>query len=96
MKDFNIMRFTEKFDFYGGSLRKKQYIGENCLKRGSWAVCRFKRGGGGVWRKKHDAHQVTIHMFPNISRSKGNQTMKFGQLVEYNVKNIFLCKLCRK
>ena len=29
-------------------------------------------------------------MLPNISRSKGNQTMKFGQLVEYNMRNIFL------
>ena len=27
---------------------------------------------------------------PNISRSKGNQTMKFGQLIEYNMRNIFL------
>ena len=26
---------------------------------------------------------------PNISRSKGNQTMKFGQLIEYNMRNIF-------
>ena len=25
----------------------------------------------------------------NISRSKDNQTMKFGQLIEYNMKNIF-------
>ena len=23
---------------------------------------------------------ITIHMLPNISRSKGNQAMKFGQL----------------
>ena len=30
-------------------------------------------------------------MLPNnISRSKGNQTMKFGQLIEYNMKNILL------
>ena len=28
-------------------------------------------------------------MLPNISRSKGNQTMKFGQLVDYNMKNNF-------
>ena len=28
----------------------------------------------------------------NISRSKGNQAMKFGQLIEYNMKNIFLEK----
>ena len=27
---------------------------------------------------------------------KGNQAMKFGQLIEYNVKNIFLQKSCRK
>ena len=27
---------------------------------------------------------------------KSNQTMKFGQLIEYNKKNIFLQKLCRK
>ena len=29
---------------------------------------------------------------PNISRSKGNQAMKFGQLKEYNIKNIFVEK----
>ena len=28
---------------------------------------------------------ITIHILPNISRSKGNQTIKFGQLIEYNV-----------
>ena len=27
---------------------------------------------------------------PNISRSKGNKTMKFGYLIEYNKTNIFL------
>ena len=58
---------------------------------------RGRRGvGGGAWRKKHNAHQVTIIMFLNISQSKGNQTMKFGQLVEYNVRNIFLYKICKK
>ena len=35
---------------------------------------------------------ITIHILPNISRSKGNQTMKFGQSVEYNMRNIFLEK----
>ena len=25
---------------------------------------------------------ITIHILPNISRSKGNQAMKFGQLIE--------------
>ena len=27
-----------------------------------------------------------------MSRSKGNQTMKFGQLIEYNMRNIFVKK----
>ena len=30
---------------------------------------------------------ITIHILPNISRSKGNQTMKFAQLTWYNMKN---------
>ena len=29
-------------------------------------------------------------MLPNISKSKGNQTMKFGQLIECDIRNIFL------
>ena len=29
-------------------------------------------------------------MSPNISRSKSNQTVKFGQLINYNMRNIFL------
>ena len=39
---------------------------------------------------------VTIHIFPNTSQSEGNQTMKYGQLIEYNKRNIFLQKLCGK
>ena len=39
---------------------------------------------------------IAIHILPNISESTGNQTMKFGQLIEYNKVNIFLQKLCGK
>ena len=39
---------------------------------------------------------IAIHILPNISQSKGNQTMKFGQLIEYNKRNSFIQKLCRK
>ena len=35
---------------------------------------------------------VIIHVLPNILRNKDNQAMKFGQLREYNMKNIFLEK----
>ena len=31
-------------------------------------------------------------MLPNMSRSKDNQTMKLGQLIERNIRNIFLEK----
>ena len=34
----------------------------------------------------------TIHIFTNISRTKGNQATKFGQLIEHNIQNIFLEK----
>ena len=39
---------------------------------------------------------VALHILPNISRSKGNQTMKFGQLIEYNMRHIFVEKLYKK
>ena len=32
-----------------------------------------------------------MHLLPNISRSKDNQIMKFGQWIEYNM-NIFVEK----
>ena len=35
---------------------------------------------------------IKINILPNISRSKGNQTMKFSQLIEYNMANICIEK----
>ena len=40
--------------------------------------------------------KIAIHILANISQSKGNQTMKFRQLIEYNKRNNFLQKLCKK
>ena len=34
--------------------------------------------------------KIAIHILTIISRNKCNQAMKFGQLIEYNMKNIFL------
>ena len=39
---------------------------------------------------------IAIHILPNISQSKGNQTMEYGQLIENNKINYFLQKLCGK
>ena len=36
---------------------------------------------------------ITIYKLPNISRSKGNQIMKFGHLIEHNMTNLFLKKI---
>ena len=35
---------------------------------------------------------IVIYILPNISKSKGNQSMKFGQLIEYNMRNLFVEK----
>ena len=35
---------------------------------------------------------IVIHILPNNSRSKNNQAMKFVQLIECNMRNIFLEK----
>ena len=39
---------------------------------------------------------IAINILPNISKGKGNQAMKFDQLTEYNMINIFLEKSQRK
>ena len=35
---------------------------------------------------------VAMHILINISRSKNNQTIKYGKLIEYNMRNNFLEK----
>ena len=35
---------------------------------------------------------ISMHLLLNIARSKDKQTMKFGQLIEYKMRNIFLEK----
>ena len=38
------------------------------------------------------ATTIVIQILPNISRRKGNQAMKFGQLIEDKIRHIFLEK----
>ena len=42
------------------------------------------------------ANDCNIHILANISRNKGNQAIKFRQLMEYNMRNIFFEKSCTK
>ena len=44
--------------------------------------------------KQPGKHIVAIHILSNISRSKGH--ILFGQLIQYNMRNIFLKKSYRK
>ena len=37
-----------------------------------------------------------MQILTNISRNKDNQAVEFGQLIEYNMRNIFLGKLHTK
>ena len=37
-----------------------------------------------------------MHILPNTSKSKGNRAIKFGHLIECNVRNILLEKSCIK
>ena len=39
---------------------------------------------------------IKIHILPNVCRIKGNQTIKLGQFIGYNIRNIFLEKLHKK
>ena len=36
------------------------------------------------------------HVLSNISERKGNQTLKFGQVKEYNEKKVFFGKIMQK
>ena len=39
---------------------------------------------------------IALHILPNFSRSKCNETMKFGQFIKYNISNIFFSKTFTK
>ena len=42
-----------------------------------------------------DLQKITTHTQLNISRHKGNQTIKSGQSVEHPKRKIFIKKICR-
>ena len=41
---------------------------------------------------KHGQQTMVIHILPNIWRRKADQTMAFGQLIDYKMRSIFLEK----
>ena len=39
---------------------------------------------------------IVTYIMSYISRSKSNQSMKFGQLIEHKLRNIFFCKIMHR
>ena len=39
---------------------------------------------------------VAIHILPSVSKSEGHQTMKLGELIEHDMRNISIEKSCTK
>ena len=77
--------FSRYLGFYLGFLSCRK----NGLSRKISLTSKFMASQSGL-------QTIAIHIPPNISQSKGNHKMKFGQLTEYNKINIFLQKLCKK
>ena len=65
----------------------------SCRKNGSIKKIRFISKS---MTSQPDTQTIPIRTLPNISRSKGNQAMKFGQLIEYTMRKIFVQKLYTK
>ena len=52
-------------------------------------VCSYRKNGLISEQTQPGEQTITIQILPNISRSKDNHTMKFGQLIEYNNRILF-------
>ena len=91
--DENVFYFVLKASFvlkiYKFLLRHFHHTREKSLIRKIRLTSKFMTSQPGL-------QTIWIHILPNISQSKGNQTMKSGQLIEHNRRYIFLQKLCRK
>ena len=55
----------------------------------SWLFWSGKRLISKFLTSKTGKQIITIHVLLNITRREGNQTMKFGQLIEYNTGKFF-------
>ena len=65
---------------------------KNGLIRKIMLILRFMTSQLGLQTNKLGLQTNGIHILPNTSRSKGNQGMKFDQLIEYDMRNTFVEK----
>ena len=61
---------------------------KNGFIRKLWLISKFVTSQAG--------QQIVINILQSDSRDQGNRAMKFGHLITYSVRNIFLQKSCRK
>ena len=88
----NAFCFILKALFFSRYLRFcHDFLVKKCIKNG---LIRKIRLTSKFMTSQPGSQTIAIHIFSDISQSKGNQTMRFGQLIEYNKRNIFLEKLC--
>ena len=83
----NIFYFILKTPFVFGHV-KKRFDQKDKV---NFKICDIT-----TWLTNNYNIHITIHILPDISRSKVNQTMKFGQVIKNNKRIIFLQKSCRK
>ena len=65
------------------------YVGKNGLIKKIRLTSKFMTSQPGL-------QTIARYILSNISQSKGNQTIKFGQLIEYKNRNFFSSKIMRK
>ena len=87
--------FTLKSSFCSQDINSQVFVTTFCSSRKNGLIINIRLTSK-FMTSQPGLQTIAIHIFPNISKSKGNQTMRFSQLIEYNKKNIFLQKLCRK
>ena len=85
----NVFYFTLKALLILKIFKFLFWLFQSCIKM-AWLErsCQFLN----LWCHNLVNKTIVIQILPNISRSKGNQTIKFDQLIEYNMRNIFIEK----
>ena len=99
LKDQILILWGVHWEIRGVGPKKAIYRGELPTKRGGLEQFVGLRNGGGRGPGKKEGGwwypNANYHPYCPISR-KGNKTMKFGQVLEHNKRNIFLQKLLRE
>ena len=76
-------------NYLGGNFPRGQLSGGQAS---SVAIIQGAIVWGQLYGRQFSSAETVIHILLNISKNKDNKTMKFTQLIEYNMRNIILEK----